>query len=65
MSPERSLALFLTQIDDPGGLPRQVAVGAPADLCLLAGPLSQALEEPSSESVCLTVVGGVVVHDGG
>jgi predicted amidohydrolase YtcJ len=65
VSPERALALFLTPLDDPGGLPRQVAVGAPADLCLLAGPLSRALEEPSSRSVCLTVAGGVVVHDGG
>ncbi|HZA75657.1 MAG TPA: amidohydrolase family protein [Acidimicrobiales bacterium] len=59
VSPERALALFLTPPDDPGGEPRRVRPGAPADLCLLDASLSQVLEEPSSERVVLTVHAGV------
>lgn len=59
VSPERALALFLTPPEAPGGERRRVTVGAPADLCLLDGPLSQILEEPSSSHVALTVHGGV------
>jgi predicted amidohydrolase YtcJ len=59
VSPERALALFLTPPEEPGGEPRRVGVGAPADLCVLDAPLSQVLEEPSSSHVVLTVVGGV------
>jgi predicted amidohydrolase YtcJ len=62
VSPERALALFLTPLDDPGGRPRRVELGAPADLCLLDGPLSQVLEGPSSDSVAATVIGGTVQH---
>ncbi len=61
VSPERALALFLTPLDDPGGPPRRVAVGAPADLCLLDAPLSQVLEDPSSSHVVATVIAGSVV----
>jgi predicted amidohydrolase YtcJ len=60
VSPERALALFLTPLESPGGDRRRVEVGAPADLCLLDGPLSQVLEEPSSTHVALTVHAGVV-----
>jgi predicted amidohydrolase YtcJ len=59
VSPERALALFLTPPDAPGGRPRRVAVGAPADLCLLDAPLSRVLEAPSSDHVALTIHGGV------
>jgi len=59
VSPERALALFLTPLDAPGGTPRRVEVGAAADLCLLDGPLSSVLEDPSSRRVALTVIGGV------
>jgi predicted amidohydrolase YtcJ len=59
VSPERALALFLTPPDDPGGEPRRIRPGAPADLCLLDASLSQVLEEPSSDRVVLTVHGGV------
>jgi predicted amidohydrolase YtcJ len=61
VSPERALALFLTPPDAPGGRPRRVAVGAPADLCVLDRALSQALEEPSSRHVAATVIAGQVV----
>src|SRR5690606_28518745 len=63
VSPERALALFLTPPASPGGEPRRVEVGAPADLCLLDGPLSQVLEAPSSSSVILTIIGGTVRHE--
>jgi predicted amidohydrolase YtcJ len=59
VSPERALALFLTPPDSPGGRPRRVEVGVPADLCLLDAPLSRVLEAPSSAHVALTVHGGV------
>jgi predicted amidohydrolase YtcJ len=59
VSPERALSLFLTPPDDPGGEPRRVRPGAAADLCLLDAPLPQALEDPSSERVVLTIHGGV------
>jgi predicted amidohydrolase YtcJ len=60
VAPERALALFLTPLDAPGGAPRRVEVGAPADLCLLDAPLSQVLEEPSSDHVACTIIGGTV-----
>ena len=59
LSPERALALFLTPPDDPGGAPRRIRPGAPADLCLLDASLSQVLESPSSDRVALTVHAGV------
>jgi predicted amidohydrolase YtcJ len=58
ISPERALALFLTPPEAPGGLIRRVTVGVPADLCLLDGPLSRVLEDPSSSHVALTIHGG-------
>ncbi|TAJ52804.1 MAG: metal-dependent hydrolase, partial [Nevskiaceae bacterium] len=38
LSPEQALALFLAPLDNPGGPPRRLATGAPADLCLLDRP---------------------------
>ena len=35
LTPEQALALFTSRPDDPGGPPRQIAVGETADLCLL------------------------------
>jgi predicted amidohydrolase YtcJ len=61
VSPERALALFLTPPEAPGGEPRRVEVGAPADLCLLDAPLSHVLEDPSSSHVVATVIAGEVV----
>jgi predicted amidohydrolase YtcJ len=54
----RALNLFLTPPDDPGGPPRRVAVGEPADLCLLRLPLDEALEQPSSANVAATLTSG-------
>jgi predicted amidohydrolase YtcJ len=61
VSPERALALFLTPPEAPGGTPRRVAVGAPADLVVLDGPLSVVLENPSSGHVAATIIAGTVV----
>lgn len=58
LDPGWALKLFLTSPDDPGGLPRRVAVGQPADLCLLRLPLDAALEEPSSAHVAATFLSG-------
>ena len=35
LTPEQALALFTTPLEAPGSAPRRVAVGQPADLCLL------------------------------
>lgn len=35
LTPEQALSLFTTALDAPGGAPRRIAVGQPADLCLL------------------------------
>ncbi|HEY8572660.1 amidohydrolase family protein [Phenylobacterium sp.] len=56
-----ALAMYLTAPAEPGGSPRRVAVGAPADLCLLKVPLQEALATPSAELVRATLVGGRVV----
>lgn len=60
----QALELFLGHPDAPGGPPRRVEVGAPADLCLLHQPLDQALEDPPSVEVRATLIGGRVVHQG-
>ena len=56
LSPERALALFTTPASAPGGTPRRVEVGKPADLCLLDRPWARARESLASEHVHLTCV---------
>jgi predicted amidohydrolase YtcJ len=58
----RALELFLGDPLTPGGRPRRAARGAPADLCLLSAPLSEALEDPQSQLVAATVIAGTVTH---
>lgn len=57
-----ALGLYLTAASDPGGSERRIAVGAPADLCLLATPLSTALNAPSAIQVRATIAGGEVIY---
>jgi predicted amidohydrolase YtcJ len=63
VTPAKALSLWLGGFADPGGPPRRVAVGAPADLCLLAAPLADALAEPDAERVAATLVDGDVVFE--
>jgi predicted amidohydrolase YtcJ len=50
---------YLGAPDDPGGPPRSVRAGAPADLCLLDRPLADALARPAEVGIELTLIGGV------
>jgi hypothetical protein len=61
VSPARALALWLGRPDDPGAPPRRVAVGEPADLCLLHAPLADVLSAPRAEAVAATLVAGAPV----
>lgn len=54
VSPERALALFTTRADAPGGRPRRVVEGAPADLVLLDRPWREARDRLTRETVAAT-----------
>jgi predicted amidohydrolase YtcJ len=62
LTPREALDLWLGDTRNPGGPARRVAVGAPADLCLLDRPLAAALAAPRAERVAATIIGGRVVH---
>lgn len=49
---------YLSAAQAPGGPPRTVALGSPADLVLLDAPLAEVLTTPAREHVRLTTVGG-------
>jgi predicted amidohydrolase YtcJ len=57
---EAALGLYLSPLDDPGGPPRRVRPGEPADLVVLCAPLEEALRDPSRELVRATVINGVL-----
>ncbi len=61
VTPKQALGLFLGRRDAPAR-PRRIAVGEPADLCLLAVPRARALAEPRAEHVRAVVIGGRLVH---
>lgn len=54
----QALRLYLGGPADPGGPSRRVAVGEPADLCLLKVPLADALAAPDADLVAATFIGG-------
>jgi predicted amidohydrolase YtcJ len=58
LTPERALALFTTPADAPGGPPRRIEPGVPADLCLLDRPWSRARDALASEGVAATIGAG-------
>lgn len=64
---EASVALdgFLADPLSPGGPPRRVTVGAPADLVLLDGPLAEVLADPDARHVKLTMIDGNTVYERG
>jgi predicted amidohydrolase YtcJ len=61
ITPERALALFSAPLEAPGGAPRRIEPGVPADLCLLRLPWREAREQLSRELVAASVIGGRVV----
>ena len=61
VSPSWVLAGYLAPLSDPGGPARRITAGAPADLCLLRVPLAEALMEPDSGAVAVTVSRGRVL----
>jgi predicted amidohydrolase YtcJ len=63
VAPDRALSLWLGAFADPGGAPRRVTVGQPADLCLLNAPLAEVLADPDADRVAATLVGGEVVFE--
>ena len=62
LSPEEALDMYLRE---PEALQRRrsIAVGAPADLCLLDRPWGQARNALGSDLVRATFIGGRIVHD--
>jgi predicted amidohydrolase YtcJ len=62
VDPRTALGLWLGPADDPGGPPRQVAAGQPADLVLVDRPLADLLADPTRDAVVATIVAGRVVH---
>ena len=62
LGPEAALALFLA---DPADLAcsRAIAVGAPADLCLLTQPWARARSQLNAQLVRSTLIGGRIVYD--
>jgi predicted amidohydrolase YtcJ len=64
VSPERALALYSGPLDDPGGPPRRVVAGQPADLCLLTERWAVARQELDAGLVRATFCDGVPVHGG-
>jgi predicted amidohydrolase YtcJ len=63
LDPARALALYLSDPASPGGPPRRVTAGVPADLCLLAQPRRTVLAGLEPGPAALTVIAGRVVHD--
>lgn len=64
VTPAVALSLYLGDPANPGGPPRRIEAGAPADLCLLDASLRDVLDAPSAERVRATLLGGEVVHGG-
>lgn len=62
LAPEEALGLYLA---DPVDLsrPREVTVGAAADLCLLDRPWAEARARLGSDLVRCTIAGGRIIHD--
>ncbi len=61
LEPERALGLFTSPAQAPGAPARRVAVGEPADLCLLDRPWSRARSPLSSANVRATFRSGAIV----
>ena len=58
VSASTALAGYLSPADDPGGAPRRIAPGLPADLVLLDRPLAAALADPTRDHVRAVWIAG-------
>jgi predicted amidohydrolase YtcJ len=63
LSPEAAVALFASPLRDPGGPPRTIRPGAPADLCLLDRPWSAARRALGCDQVRATLRAGELIWD--
>ncbi|MGZ4562134.1 MAG: amidohydrolase family protein [Mycobacterium sp.] len=61
VSAREALTMFLGGPDRPGRA-RTVAIGAPADLCVLSEPPASALAELDAGMVAATIIGGELVY---
>jgi hypothetical protein len=60
LTPEQALAGYLSRPDQPGGPPRTVRPGSPADLVLLRVSRTEALNTLDADLVAATLIGGLV-----
>ncbi len=61
LTPEQALALFTTPLEAPGSAPRRLAVGQPADLCLLDRSWAEARRDLGAVQVRQTWREGVSI----
>jgi predicted amidohydrolase YtcJ len=62
LAPEQALDLFTGAAEDPGGASRKVAVGEPADLCLLDRSWAEARQRLSAADVRATLRAGELIY---
>jgi predicted amidohydrolase YtcJ len=62
VDPMTALGLYLGDFTDPGGSPRRIAPGQPADLCLLKASIRDVLDALSADLVAATIVDGRIVY---
>ncbi|TDD28395.1 amidohydrolase [Actinomadura sp. KC06] len=65
LPPRRALEACLAPPEQPGGAPRRLRPGGPADLVLLHGPLRAALADPAADAVRLTLNGHIIYQSVG
>jgi len=63
LTPEQALALFLGPLDDPGGIPRRIEIGAIADLCVLDRNWASARQALGAVRVAATLRGGALIWE--
>jgi predicted amidohydrolase YtcJ len=64
LMPEQALALFTSPLRQPGALTQRVAVGAPADLCLLDAPWRHVRANLAKTRVRMTLKDGAEIWGG-
>jgi predicted amidohydrolase YtcJ len=62
---ETALQGYLSPPSDPGGRPRRIEAGAPADLVLLSVGWRDVLADPDADQVRMTLIGGAIAWSGG